>query len=75
MNTTDKKNNDNFTITGDWDKQSKILRETFTNLTDSDLKFETGKENDLLTRIQSRLGKKRYEVIELLRVGYVPIAI
>lgn len=74
-NKQDTKNKEPFTVTGDWVKQSKTLKETFPKLTDSDLKFETGKEQDLLSRIQSRLGKKRDEVIELLRVGQAPDAI
>jgi uncharacterized protein YjbJ (UPF0337 family) len=75
MNTTNTKGNEGFTITGDWARQSKTLKETFTTLTDADLNFENGKENDLLSRIQTRLGKKRDEVIELLRGGHVPAAI
>jgi hypothetical protein len=66
---------DNLTVTGDWAKQSKTLKETFTSLTDADLNFVIGKENDLLSRLQSRLGKKRNDVIELLRVGHVPTTI
>jgi uncharacterized protein YjbJ (UPF0337 family) len=69
-----KKSNESFTVTGNWEKQSKTLKETFPKLTDSDLKFETGKERNLLSRIQTRLGKKRDEVIELLRSGHVPLA-
>ena len=70
-----KKNNDSFTVTGNWQQQSRILKETFPNLTDSDLKFEIGRERNLLSRIQNRLGKKRDEVIELLRGGHIPLAI
>jgi hypothetical protein len=38
-------------------------------LTDADLKFETGKEEDLLKRIETRLNKKRDEVINNIRKG------
>jgi len=69
------KNDGAFTITGDWIKQSRALKETFPTLTDSDLKFEPGKENSLLSRIQTRLDKKRDEVIELLKSGHVPIGL
>ena len=75
MNTGNTTNNEHFTVTGDWSKQSKTLKETFKNLTDADLKFETGKEADLLSRIQSRLSKTRDEVIKLLKAGQVPAAI
>jgi hypothetical protein len=36
-------------------------------LTDADLKFEAGKENDLLQRVQTRLNKKREEVINIIK--------
>jgi len=61
------KNAPAFTITGDWAVQSKQLRKKFSQLTDADLKFETGKEEDLLKRIETRLHKKREEVISILK--------
>jgi len=60
-----------FKIVGNWDKQSKILKEEFSELTDADLKFETGKEFELLTRIEARLNKKRDAVIKILKKGQV----
>ena len=69
---TSKLNKESFTVTGDWAKQTSQLKETFPHLTDADLIFETGKEHDLLTRVQDRLRKNRDEVIELLRRGQVP---
>ena len=64
---TDTKKAEKFTITGNWDVQSKNLKEKYTQLTDSDLKFETGKENELLARVETRLGKKREEVINIIK--------
>lgn len=58
-----------FKITGNWDTRSKQLKEKFAQLTDADLKFEPGKENDLLTRVENRLNKKREEVINILKKG------
>ena len=58
-----------FKVVGNWDKQSKILKEEFSELTDADLKFETGKEFELLTRIEARLNKKRDAVIKILKKG------
>jgi len=54
-----------FKITN-WDESSKKLKEQFTQLTDADLKFETGKEHDLLNRIENRINKKRSEVIDII---------
>ena len=56
-----------FKVVGNWDDQSKILKEEFSELTDQDLKFETGKEFELLTRIEARLNKKRDAVIKILK--------
>lgn len=61
------KNNEAFKITGNWDAQSKRLKEKFPQLTDSDLKFETGKETELLGRMESRLNKKSDEVMNIIK--------
>jgi uncharacterized protein YjbJ (UPF0337 family) len=56
-----------FKIVGDWDAQSKKLKEKYSELTDEDLKFEPGKEVDLLGRVQTRLNKKRDEVVFIIK--------
>lgn len=58
-----------FKVTGDWTVQSKNLQSKFSQLTDSDVKFEAGKENEMLSRIETRLNKKRDEVISIIRKG------
>lgn len=64
------KGNDNdngaFKIGGNWDAQSKELKGKFSQLTDADLRFESGKENELLDRVESRLNKNRDEVINII---------
>ena len=57
---------DAFKVTGNWKSLSKNLKAKHAQLTESDLKFETGKEEDLIKRIETRLHKKREEVILLL---------
>ncbi|MEK6494813.1 hypothetical protein [Myroides odoratimimus] len=49
-----------------WDESSKKLKEQFSQLTDVDLKYEVGKENDLLNRLEKKINKKRSEVIDLI---------
>ena len=56
-----------FKIQGNWSAQSKELKSKFPQLTDSDLKFESGKENEMLKRVESRLSKTRSEVIGIIR--------
>ena len=69
MYNTKRKTSEPFTMTGNWDNQVRILKDKFPQLTDADLKFETGKENELLKRIETRLNKKREEVINIIRKG------
>lgn len=52
---------------GNWDWQPQILKSQFGQLTLSDVTFELGKENDMLTRIGIRLNKSRYQVIRILK--------
>jgi hypothetical protein len=60
---------EDFKIIGNWDKQSNALKEKFPQLTLADLKFEQGKESEMLTRVQERLNKGREEVINIIRKG------
>jgi hypothetical protein len=64
-----KKTIEPFKMVGNWDVQSKTLKQKFPQLTDTDLKFETGKEIELLTRVEKRLNKKRDEVVSIIRKG------
>ena len=58
-----------FAIRGDWNAQSKLLKEEFTQLTDADLEFESGKEHELLGRMATRLNMKHSEVIGIIKKG------
>ena len=51
---------------GSWDNQTKELKAQFNELTDDDLKFEEGKENELIKRIELRINKTRDEVIFII---------
>jgi hypothetical protein len=73
---TDNKQNaggEAFKVTGDWAIQSKQLKE-FSQLTDSDVNFEEGKEHEMISRIGTRLNKKHDEVISIIRKGETTIA-
>jgi len=69
MKTAQQKTDEPFKITKDWTDTSKKMKQKFARLTDADLKLETGKEEDLLKRIGSRLNKKRQEVIDIIKEG------
>jgi len=55
------KKSDVFRITGNWDVQSRKLKEKYAQLSDTDLKFETGKDNELLDRGRTQIkdGQRR----------------
>jgi uncharacterized protein YjbJ (UPF0337 family) len=67
MENSKNKASENFKITGDWNKQSEQLKEKYPELTDTDLKFEKGEENDLFKRVEKRLNKNREEVVSIIK--------
>ena len=69
MDKNENHNNESFKITGNWAEQSKQLKTKYAQLTDADLKFETGKEKDLLNRMATRLNKNQEEVISIIKKG------
>jgi uncharacterized protein YjbJ (UPF0337 family) len=63
------KSNEPFKMSGNWHNQSQLLQDKFAQLTDADLLYEEGKEEELLDRIEARINKKREEVINILKKG------
>ena len=55
-----------FKISDNWEKQSKKLIEKYSVLSEADLQYEAGKENELLTRVETKLNKKRDDVINII---------
>ena len=51
METTHKKSSESFKITESFENHSKKLKEKYPQLTLSDLKFESGKENEMIARL------------------------
>jgi len=49
-------------LKGNWAELKGKLKQKFANLTDDDLMFAEGKEEEMLGRIQTRLGKTNEEV-------------
>jgi uncharacterized protein YjbJ (UPF0337 family) len=59
MNTT--------TIKGDWNVVKGKLKKKYANLTDNDLKYAEGQEDELLGRLQQKTGESRDELKRFLR--------
>ena len=53
-------------IKGNWNEQKGKLKQQFAILTDNDLMFESGKKEEMLGRLQIKLGKTKEELHELI---------
>jgi len=47
---------------GSWNEVKGKLKQQFANLTDNDLTFADGKEDELLGRLQKKLGKSKEDL-------------
>ncbi len=53
-------------IKGNWNEIAGKLKQQFAELTDHDLLFESGKEEELLGRLQNKLGKTKEELHKVI---------
>lgn len=58
MNTTELK--------GNWNEQKGKLKQKFAALTDNDLMFTEGKKDEMLGRLQIKLGKSKEELHKII---------
>jgi len=58
---------DKLEIKGNWNKWKGKVKQAYGDLTDDDLKYEEGKDDELLGRIQEKIGKTRDEVVKWLK--------
>jgi uncharacterized protein YjbJ (UPF0337 family) len=54
-------------LKGNWNQLKGKLKQKYADLTDDDLLYVEGKEDELFGRLQKKLGKSDREVRELLR--------
>jgi uncharacterized protein YjbJ (UPF0337 family) len=54
-------------VKGNWNIAKGKLKQKYADLTDHDLQYVEGKEEELVGRIQKRLGKSREDTERLLR--------
>jgi uncharacterized protein YjbJ (UPF0337 family) len=52
---------------GNWNELKGKLKQQYSSLTDDDLLFEEGKEDEFIGRLQRRLGKTDEEIRSMLR--------
>ena len=58
MNTTE--------VKGNWNEQKGKLKQKFAKLTDDDLMYEEGKKDEMLGKLQIKLGKTKEELHKIM---------
>ena len=58
---------DKLELKGRWNEIKGKAKQQFAVLTDNDLMYEEGKEDEMIGRIQDKLGKTRDEVVDWLK--------
>ena len=58
MNTTE--------VKGNWNEQKGRLKQQYANLTDDDLMFAEGKKDEMLGKLQIKLGKTKEELHKVM---------
>jgi uncharacterized protein YjbJ (UPF0337 family) len=53
-------------IEGNWNETKGKLKQKFATLTDSDVLFVEGKQDEMLGRIQIKLGKRKAELKKII---------
>jgi uncharacterized protein YjbJ (UPF0337 family) len=53
-------------IKGSWNELKGKLKQSYANLTDDDLVFAEGKDDELVGRLQKKLGKSKDEVRQMI---------
>jgi uncharacterized protein YjbJ (UPF0337 family) len=52
-------------VKGNWNEQKGKLKQMFAELTDNDLMFEEGQKDEMMGKLQIKLGKTREEISSL----------
>ena len=54
---------DKLEIRGRWNELKGKVKQKYADLTDDDLKYEEGQDDELLGRLQQKTGRKREELV------------
>ena len=58
---------DRLELKGNWNQLKGKIKQAHGDLTDDDLKYEEGKDEELLGRLQKKLGKSRGDIVKWLK--------
>ncbi|SEG26083.1 CsbD family protein [Flavobacterium urumqiense] len=51
---------------GNWDQQKEKLKQKFAALTDNDILFKEGTKEEMISKLQKKLGKTREELLKII---------
>ena len=51
-------------LKGDWNETKGKIKQAYGDLSDDDLKYEEGKDDELVGRLQKKIGKTKEDVIK-----------
>jgi len=54
-------------IQGNWDEFKGKLKQKYAELTDDDLAYEEGKEDEMWGRLEQKIGKAKKEILSLFQ--------
>jgi len=58
---------DKLEFKGNWNEVKGKIKQAYANLTEDDLKYEEGKDDELLGRLQQKVGKGRDELVKCIK--------
>lgn len=58
---------DRLELKGNWNIIKGRLKQKYANLTDDDLRYEDGKDDELIGKIQKKTGQSREEIINYIK--------
>ncbi|MBS1735725.1 MAG: CsbD family protein [Bacteroidetes bacterium] len=54
-------------LKGDWNEIKGKMKKAYADLTEDDLKFEEGKDDEFVGKLQQKLGKTKEDVIKWIQ--------
>jgi uncharacterized protein YjbJ (UPF0337 family) len=58
---------DKLELKGKWNELKGRVKQHYANLTDDDLKYEEGKDDELLGRLQKKTGRAKDDLVQWLK--------
>jgi uncharacterized protein YjbJ (UPF0337 family) len=54
-------------LRGSWNEVKGKIKQEYADLTDDDLKYDEGKDDELIGRLQKKIGKTKEEIIDWIQ--------